>query len=200
LEKVAGLVLAAGASTRMGRPKQLLEVRGKNLIDHILVEALKSQLNLVVLVLGYRASEIKEGLKTDPHDPKLKIIENKNFRDGISTSIIAGLSHVEGIYDHVMIILADMPHITAGLINLLLRQYLDSRFPLGAIKIKDRRSHPVIFSSRLFHELKELRGDVGARALFLKHPDKVCLVEPEEDYDDMDLDTPEDFIEFMKFI
>ena len=92
-----------------------------------------------------------------------------------------------------MVILADMPRITSNLINLLLRQYLASGLPLGAIKIKERRSHPVIIGRRFYDELHRLQGDVGARDLFMKYPDQVCLVEPEEDYDDEDIDTMEDY-------
>ena len=158
MSKVAGLVLAAGTSTRMGRPKQLLPVEGMSLLDRILVEALNSELTLVVLVLGYNAQEIKEDLKTEIHHPKLKIIENRDYKDGISSSIITGLSEVEDEYDHCMIILADMPHITANIINRLLHQYLASRLPLGSIKIENRRSHPVIFERILYPEIHQLQA------------------------------------------
>ena len=198
MSKVAGLVLAAGTSTRMGRPKQLLPVEGMSLLDRILVEALNSELTLVVLVLGYNAQEIKEDLKTEIHHPKLKIIENRDYKDGISSSIITGLSEVEDEYDHCMIILADMPHITANIINRLLHQYLASRLPLGSIKIENRRSHPVIFERRLYPEIHQLQGDLGARDLFIKYRDHTCLVEPEEDYNDMDIDTLDDYLEFKK--
>ena len=198
MSEVAGLVLAAGTSTRMGRPKQLLPVEGMSLLDRVLVEALNSELTLVVLVLGYKAQEIKEDLKTEIHHPKLKIIENRDYKDGISSSIITGLSKVEGEYDHCMIILADMPHITANIINSLLHQYLASRLPLGSIKIENRRSHPVIFERRLYPEIHQLQGDLGARDLFIKYSDNVCLVDPEEDYNDMDIDTLDDYLEFEK--
>lgn len=198
MRKVAGLILAAGASTRMGRPKQLLPVGDRSFLDHILGETLDSKLDIVILVLGYRAQEIKKGLKTDLNHPRLKIVENRNYRDGISSSIITGLSEVEDKSDHLMVILADMPHITSDLIDRLLHQYLASRLPLGAIKIGNRRSHPVIFGRKLYHELRQLRGDKGARDLFLKYPDQVCMVEPRGDYKDMDIDTPEDYLEFKK--
>lgn len=197
-EKVVGLLLAAGASTRMGRPKQLLPARGLNLLDIVLREALNSALDPIILVLGFQAQQIKEGLKTDLHHPKLKITENRDYRDGISSSIITGLSEVEDVYDHVMIILADMPLITSNLINLLIHHYLTSRLPLGAIAIKKRRSHPVIIGRPFYDELHRLEGDMGARDLFLKYPDQVCLVEPEEDYEDMDIDTLEDYLELKK--
>lgn len=198
MRKAAGLLLAAGASTRMGRPKQLLPVRGLSLLDIVLGEVLNSDLDLAILVLGFQAQEIKEGLTTDLHHPKLRIIENKNYKDGISTSIIAGLSEVEDVYDQVMIILADMPCTTSNLINLLLSQYLSSSLPLGAIKLTKRRSHPVIIGRQFYDELHRLKGDMGARDLFVKYPAQVCLVEPEEDYDDTDIDTLEDYLEFKR--
>ncbi|MFC1533957.1 NTP transferase domain-containing protein [Thermodesulfobacteriota bacterium] len=196
-EQVAGLILAAGASTRMGRPKQLLKKGDDNILDYVLAEALGSDLDLIVLVLGYRVQEIRKGLKTDPNNKKLKIVKNSNWSDGISSSIIAGLSEVENRFNHCMVILADMPHITSSLINYLLNKYLSSGLPLGAIKRGGKRSLPVIFGCNLYHELRQLEGDVGARRLFLKYSDRVCLVEPEEDYDDSDIDTPEDYADFI---
>lgn len=197
-ETVAGLILAAGASTRMGKPKQLLNLGDVSLIDHVLREALNSELDLIVLVLGHQAEEIRKALKIDLSNQKLRIIENSHYRRGISSSIKAGLSDVEDRYDHCMVILADMPYITSKLINHLMVKYLTSGLPLGAIKRREIRSHPVIFGRSLYHELYLLRGDTGARSLFLRDPDKICLVEPEYDYDDMDIDTPEDYLEFKK--
>jgi len=197
-EKVAGLLLAAGASTRMGQPKQLLRVGGHTLLDRVLNEVLSSDLDLILLVLGFQAQEIKQSLHTGLHHPKLRIVENKNYLDGISTSIITGLSEVEDLFEHVMIILADMPLISSSLINLLLHEYLASHLQLGAIKLIGRRSHPVIIGRQYYDELHRLRGDVGARDLFVKYADQVCLVEPEKDYDDVDIDTMEEYFEFKQ--
>ena len=197
-KKVAGLLLAAGTSTRMGQPKQLLRVGGETLLDRILNEVLSSDLDLALLVLGSQAQEIKKSLGTALRHPKLKIIENKNYLDGISTSIITGLSEVEDVFDHVMIILADMPLINSSLINLLLHEYLASPWQLGAIKLIGRRSHPVIIGRPFYDELYRLKGDVGARDLFVKYADQVCLVEPEQDYDDVDIDTMEEYLEFKE--
>ena len=130
--------------------------------------------------------------------PKLKVIQNRQYKQGISSSIIAGLSEAEESHDHVMILLADMPNIDANLIDLLVRRYIDSRLPLGAIKLKTKRTHPVIFSRKLFHELHNLKGDVGARDLFKKYADQVCLVEPEGLYDDRDIDTLEDHTKYRR--
>ncbi len=97
-----------------------------------------------------------------------------------------------------MVLLADMPHMDSLLINLLLQRYLDSPLPIGAIKIKKKRSHPVVFGRALYAELHRLTGDVGARALFEKYDHKVCFVEPKSPYDDRDIDTPEEYAEFQR--
>jgi molybdenum cofactor cytidylyltransferase len=199
-ESVAGIVLAAGESTRMGRPKQLLQAGGGTLLEGIINEALRSDLDEVILVLGHKYEEIRATLGQVLQHPNLKVIENRKFKKGISSSIIAGLSEVEDNHDHVMILLADMPYIDANLIDLLLRRYIDSRLPLGAIKLKTKRTHPVIFSRKLFHELHNLKGDMGARNLFEKYADQVCLVEPEGFYDDSDIDTPEDHTKYKKIL
>lgn len=199
-EKIAGLLLAAGASTRMGKPKQLLPADGGTLLDRVLGEALKSNLDKVVLVLGHQAGEIKIGLGQILEHPKLKVIENRQYKQGISSSIIAGLLEVKESYNHGMILLADMPYINSDLINLLIHRYLDSGLPIGAIQVGKKRSHPVIFSRKLYHELLKLRGDMGARALFQKYGNLVCLVESEEFYDDRDIDTPEDYMKFQKVL
>jgi molybdenum cofactor cytidylyltransferase len=198
MSKMAGLLLAAGTSSRMGTPKQLLRAGGQTLLGRAIEQALQSDLDLVALVLGFRAQEIMENLIGEREHPKLQIVENKNYGEGISTSIIAGLSAVEAHFDHVMIILADMPHVTFRLINLLIRRYIESRLPLGAIIKENRRAHPVVIGRRFYETLHSLRGDTGARELFVKYPDQVCLVEPEEKYDDVDIDTLEDYLEFKK--
>ncbi len=182
----------------MGRPKQTLMAGGMTLLDRVLEEALNSELDTIVLLLGSRAEEIKNELQTDIHHPKLRMITNKRHRHGISTSIIAGLSDVEEVHDHVMILLADMPFITSALINKLLRGYLDSALPLGAIAVQGRRSHPVIINRKFYCELHQLQGDTGARDLFLRHRNQVCLIDPVEEYKDIDIDTPNEFLNFKR--
>ncbi|MEJ2724751.1 MAG: nucleotidyltransferase family protein [Deltaproteobacteria bacterium] len=198
MKRIAGLLLAAGASTRMGKPKQLLPVAGKTLLDRALVQALCSKLDHVVLVLGFKSQEILSRLQTDRHHPKLQIIENERFREGISSSIIAGLSAVEEHYDQVMIILADMPHITSKLVNCLLEAFFESPLPLAAVKAGQRRTHPVIISRPFYPHVRELKGDIGARHLFATYSERVCLVEPPWDIEDMDIDTQEDYLKLEK--
>lgn len=197
--KAAGIILAAGASTRMGYPKQLLKAAAGNLLGHIINEALKSELEHVVTVLGYKASEIRGAINKEKDSEKLAIIENRDWEKGMSSSIIAGISHIRNSYDHCMVILADMPYISSGLINHLLSQYLDSGLKIGAI-ITGKRSHPVIFNRALYNEMCGLKGDIGARFLFEKYPDEVCLVKPEGTFNDLDLDTPDDYLKYRNSV
>jgi molybdenum cofactor cytidylyltransferase len=197
-DPVAGLVLAAGASTRMGTPKQLLPAGHLSLLDRVLTQTLRSKLDLVVLVLGFKADEVRRRIRSGRDVPRLKIVENRGYEKGISSSIITGLSHVEKNYDHVMVLLGDMPYITSRVINRLLSGYLRSGLPLGALKVRGKRSHPVIMGRAFFPALRRLRGDRGAKDLFASHPDQVCLVEAGEGYDDTDIDTHEDYLRYMK--
>jgi molybdenum cofactor cytidylyltransferase len=195
---VAGLVLAAGSSSRMGQPKQLLPFKGSTLLDHVLNEALKSTLDIIVLVLGHDYKKIKEGISTDLKQPKIRVVENRDYQKGLSTSIISGLARVEDRFDHLFIILADMPFVTSGLIDLLIQQFLSSGATLGAVKGEKGRSHPVIFSRKLYPELRQLKGDMGGRNLFVKYENQVCLVDPGKAHKDMDIDTPEEYLACIK--
>jgi molybdenum cofactor cytidylyltransferase len=195
---VAGILLAAGESSRMGSPKQLLEAGGQFLLDRTLGEALKSRLDAVILVLGHEARKIRRALATDLDQAKLQVVVNRKYREGMSSSIRLGLSRAEETCDHVMIMLADMPYLTSGLIDRLITLYLSSGLPLGAVTVNNRRSHPVVIGRSLYQELHSLRGDKGARDLFFRHAEQVCSVVPDSDYDDGDIDTPEDFLKYKE--
>jgi molybdenum cofactor cytidylyltransferase len=144
------------------------------------------------------AKEIRGKIRFGGDPSRLKIVENAGYEQGISSSILTGLSHAEKNYDHVMILLGDMPYITSGVINRLVCGYLESGLPLGALRVRGKRSHPVIIGRPLFPALHQLKGDQGARDLFISHRDQVCLVEPSENFDDRDIDTYQEYLEFKK--
>jgi molybdenum cofactor cytidylyltransferase len=190
---VAGVIPAAGLSSRMGTLKQLLPVAGVPLLARVTRHALSSELEHVVVVLGCSIEKIRAELVKYCSHPKLSIVENSNWKEGLSSSIIAGLSVVEKRFDHTMIILGDMPNVSAGLIDLLIHRYLKSGACMGAVQGGDRRCHPVVFGRQMYSHLHALRGDVGGRALFNAFPERVYLVTPDIPYDFKDIDTPEDY-------
>jgi molybdenum cofactor cytidylyltransferase len=196
--RVAGILLAAGASTRMGELKQLLPVAGVPLVEKTLTAALESRLDGLVLVLGHRADEIEKALCAVSGDSRLTIVHNPHYRKGISSSLVAGVENIARTYDHGMILLADMPFIDRRVIDQLIGAYLKSQLPIGAVKLGDRTAHPVIFRRDLFPELKTLTGDMGARALLKKYRDQICFIAPETGYDHRDIDTMEDYRKFQK--
>jgi len=177
--------------------KQLIPVGGETLIEQVLAPILGSRLDDVVVVLGHQAREIETVIACRFPDPRLHIIENRQYLQGMASSLAAGIASVEGTHDHAMIFLADMPGITARLIDRLLDAFLASGMRIGAVKGEGRPAHPVIFSRELYGELKGLTGDAGARPLLHKYSDTTCLVEPEAGYDSFDIDTPKDYAQFQ---
>ena len=194
---MAGIVLAAGASTRMGTAKQLLPAAGMTLVERVLSAALGSRLDRVVLVLGHQAREIETALGRMVREPKLTIVHNRQYKKGISSSLVAGVGEIAHSHDHVMILLADMPFIDHCLIDLLIERYLKTELPIGAVREGERAAHPVVFGRDLFFELKALTGDVGARFLLKKYSDQVCLIAPGTGYDNRDIDTQQDYRNFQ---
>jgi molybdenum cofactor cytidylyltransferase len=195
--KVAGILLAAGASTRMGTLKQLLPVAGVTLVERALTAALESRLDRLVLVLGHRAPEIETALSGMARNPKLTIVHNRRYREGISSSLVAGVEEIAHSHDHGMILLADMPFIDHLVINLLIEGYLKAQLPIGAIKVGKHAAHPVVFRRDLFFELKTLTGDVGARSLLKRYNDRVCLIASGAGYDARDIDNRADYLNFQ---
>ena len=176
----------------MGSPKQLLRVGGTTLLERCVKAALLSRLDRVILVLGHEARRIETALGPLARDSKLSIIYNDCYREGISTSLVAGVREISLTHDHAMILLADMPFIHETIIDGLISHYLDCDQPIGAIGDQNRPAHPVIFRRELFEELKSLKGDVGARSLLQKYGDRVCLHKSALHYDGRDVDSPED--------
>lgn len=177
----------------MGTPKQLLDVGGTPLLAGVLAEVLASKLDRIVLVLGSESGRIRASLGGLLNHPKMQVVENPRFAEGLSTSLIKGLDAAEEDAQYIMILLADMPHTDRRVIDRLLQKVPPSGLPLGAAALGGRRTHPVMVGRPMFAELLKLTGDTGAKGLFAKYPEQTLLVEMEETYDDRDIDTPEDY-------
>lgn len=184
------ILLAAGASTRLGLPKQLLSYRGTSLVGHVLSVALESDARPVVVVLGanYRHVAREIGERED-----VFIVVNEGWREGIASSIRTGLRALTGIADCEGAILAvcDQPLLSAPVLNRLIGRQAECRQPIVASCYGQRIGSPALFHRSLFGQLLSLRGDTGPRKIIKKNPGRLAMVAFPGG--ELDIDTPGDY-------
>ena len=181
--KTAIIILAAGASSRMGKVKQLLPWKHTTLLGNAIEQALASKAEDVYVVLGANEQVISKEIEKDD----ITIIHNKNWSLGMGTSIACAVGIIDKNpkkYDAVIIILVDQPLIDVSYINKLFNNILE--YGIIASKYKNRVGVPAIFNSKYFNELKELKGDIGARKLIMKYIDEVKTIDAFDKFHDID--------------
>ena len=186
---VTGLIiLAAGASTRLGHPKQLLPYKGTNLLITTIENALASVCQPIVVVLGAYAEQIEPEIGTLPID----IIVNEQWATGMGTSIQKGLSWLESaesLLHSVALMVCDQPFVSFHLINQLVDTYLSTQKDIVVSEYAGTVGVPALFSSRLFPELKALERQ-GAKSIIMQHREDVISVPFLQG--DIDIDTSDD--------
>jgi molybdenum cofactor cytidylyltransferase len=185
---VAGVLLAAGGSVRLGKPKQLLPFGGRTLVEHALDILHRSPLDEVIVVLGAHADEVAPLMQ----HPRVRVVPNPDWEQGQSASLRVALHALPPECEAVIFLPCDMPWITPKLIAELIRTWRETGKPMAAAACGDRRSIPALFAREMFAELRQLSGDRGGRGLFEKHPDRVAAVPVPADVL-ADIDTPEEY-------
>lgn len=160
--QTAGIILAAGGSQRLGRPKQLLNWQGVPFIRCVAQNALEAGLEPLVVVTGADSEQIEEVISDLP----VIFVNNIEWQSGMSSSMKAGLSALPETCDSAMFLLADQPQISPHLISQLLERYAKNRASITAPRVNDRRGNPVLFSRKTFKALLAVTGDQGGRAVF----------------------------------
>ena len=194
LPRVAGIILAAGSSSRMGRPKQLLSFREHTVIECIVDSALNSSLYKVVVVLGHRAEELRPLLT----GRDVTVILNSDYKRGQSSSIQAGLEAVREEVDAALFLLGDQPLITPETIDSILSAYANSPGPIVMPLFDGRRGNPVLFDRQTFDRIDSLSGDTGARVLFQEYADHIVEVPLQDPSVHFDVDTEQDYMTLKK--
>jgi len=184
--KTAAIILAAGESRRLGRPKQLLPLGEKTMVEHIVEVALSSPLQEVVVVLGHRAEEIRPLLRG------VKVVVNEEWPQGLSSSLRAGLGTLSPQFEACLFFLADQPKVTPQLVESLITRHRCTLAPIVAPRFRGQRGNPVLFARPLFPELLTLQGEEGGRSLIEKHSHLVEWVEVDSEEYFLDIDTLED--------
>ena len=191
--KVTGIILAAGASSRMGRSKQLLPFRGQSILECVVDSALASSLHRVVVVLGHKSEPIAQLLA----DRELTVIHNPDYEKGQSSSLKIGLQSLTDEADAVLFLLGDQPLVTPEIINQILTAYAASPSPVVLPFFKGKRGNPALFSRETFPRIATLKDDCGARPLFDEYAERILKVPVSSHAIHFDIDTEEDYRQLM---
>jgi molybdenum cofactor cytidylyltransferase len=196
----AGIVLAAGMSSRFGRPKQLLELGGRPVIEWTLKACLDSQLESIYLILGYKHLQILKKISKEIRCSLRNIIVNNNYKSGQSTSLQAGIRAIGDAYPSAMFILGDQPFIDSPTINHLLERFWVSGKNICVPFYQKKRGNPVIFSTLFYDKINSIKGDIGARGIIEDHPGHILSVPVKRLSFFHDIDTQRDFEKAQAFI
>jgi molybdenum cofactor cytidylyltransferase len=198
ISPTAGIILAAGASTRFGEPKQLLRLKDRCLIEWVLDAALDSKLSKIILVLGYAQQKIQQALGEKLRHAKLLIEINPHYQKGQSHSLQVGLSAIINTFPAAMFLLADQPLVDAATINFLLEKFWSADKDICVPTFHGKRGNPSIFSRKFYKKIMEIKGDIGARQIIKTHRERVLEIEVKNPLFFLDVDTPEDFEKIKK--
>lgn len=196
-DEIYGVILAAGESSRLGFPKQLLPFRDKTILGIAIENVLKSQLKKIFLVLGYKASVIKKSLNSLIRNKKIKILINRNFKKGKATSIQLALKKVPPSCQGIMFILGDKPLVDRELINQLLKIFQQKGTLLAFPVYQRQRGNPVIFHKKLFPELLKLKGDYGGQKLIRKYWNSAAKLKLKSWDSQLEVDSWEDYLKLL---
>ena len=185
-ESIAGIILAAGGSTRFGEAKQLLDWHGQPFVRAVARTALEAGLSPVVVVTGANAERVESAVR----DLDVRIVHNEDWQSGQGSSIRTGVLSlsIEAVGGAIFL-LADQPQITTSILQALMEKHAEGLHAIVAPMVIDRRANPVLFDRSTFKDLVEIQGDVGGRAIFHKH--RVEYLPWHDDRLLLDVDTPE---------
>jgi molybdenum cofactor cytidylyltransferase len=170
---ISGLVLGAGASQRLGQPKQLLSFKGTTLLGWVVAQAEKATgLDELICVLGRGADQIRQQVDFGP----ARVVENPIYGEGCSSSYRAGIAAVNPDAEAIMIILGDQPSINPEIIDRLSEEWRGNNTEIAICSYRGVKAHPMIFARPLFEQLQELHGDKAAWKLVDAHGSMVQKV------------------------
>ena len=187
---IAVIILAAGNSSRLGHPKQLLPYRGRTLLTHVVAESLAASLGPVLVVTGAYQVAIRESLQ----DQAVDIIFNPAWEEGMASGIVAGLSNMLSSYPGVagvIIAVCDQPFISAALLLELVSRFETSGKGIVASAYADVEGTPVLFGAAYFEQLLALSGTEGAKKLLRQHRHDLAKVDFPKG--NIDIDSMDDF-------
>ena len=186
----AAILLAAGSSSRMGKPKQLLSYKSKSLLEFTIDMAIDSVTDPIIVVIGANASLVQKVIE----HKKIHIVENKNWTEGMASSIRCGigmLTQISPSAEGAILMVCDQPFVSSTLLNNLVSTHKSTGKPIVTSKYQNVIGPPTLFHKTIFSELMNLTGDTGAKKIVEKHITDVETVQ--FDAGIIDIDTEEDY-------
>lgn len=192
--QIAAIVLAAGQSSRLGRPKQLLPVDGQPMLSRTLDVARRSRLSPRILVLGAGEVDVLQSINTEGFE----IVNNPRYAEGQATSLQAGLDGVPEDAAGAVILLGDQALVPPHLIDQLVDRFDPAPHIAVRPRYRDGPGNPVLLSREIFPALQKLEGDVGARDVLARNRDRIAEVDATDRPTPIDVDTEEDYLRFLQ--
>ena len=189
-QTLAGVVLAAGESRRMGQPKQLLPFGDRTILERVVDTLLTAGIGEVVVVLGHLADRVRAVLG----DRLVRAVVNPSYRQGMLSSVKCGVHAVGAGYDAVLIALGDQPHIEGTVVSEVMRAYQTGNAGIVIPRYGDKKGHPIVINLRKYREaIANLPEDGGLNALMQQHAHDVRLVDMATEDIIRDIDVPDDY-------
>jgi len=196
---IVAVVLSAGESSRMGRPKALLPVDGVRFIEKIVATLKSTRVREIIVVLGHNAEEMRQKI----NDLPVTIVVNPNYKQGQLSSLIAAINTIQSSkrsesVDGILVHLVDHPYINPDLVNSMIDRFHETKKLIVVPRYQGRRGHPVIFSSALCAALLAAPLDQGAKAVVQAHRGDTLEIDTEDQGVTIDIDTPEEYRQHVK--
>jgi molybdenum cofactor cytidylyltransferase len=193
---IAAVVLSAGESSRMGRPKALLPIEGETFIGRIVAALKRTQTAKIVVVLGHNADQLAATIRP----LGVEILVNPDYKLGQLSSLQVAVRSLQGDTgcDAMLLHLVDHPYIDAALVDRMIERFHETKKDIVVPRWRGKRGHPVLFSRRLFAELLAAPMDQGAKAVVNAHLRDTLEIDTEEEGIALDIDTPELYRQHVK--
>lgn len=191
--RIAAIILAAGSSSRMSKPKQLLYYKGKSMINNLAQQISTLETDTTICITGYLKNEIEEELK----DYNFKFLHNSNYNQGMSSSLKTAVSHIiDSEIDALLVTLSDQPLIPTTHYQNIIHASNDNSIEIVTTSFNKTYGAPTLFKKSLFQDLLKLNAQQGAKSIIKKHREKAIFLDCGEAM--YDVDTDEDYMKLTK--